>query len=383
MVESSTPLVMHVIHHLVTGGMENGLVNVINHMPPSTYRHVVVCVEDFSDFRQRIVRPEVEVVALHRSRIGAGRMRREIFGLCRKLRPAILHTRNLSGLDALLPARLAGVQRSVHGEHGWDIDDLHGDRWKPIVLRRLHSPLIDRYITVSKDLKRYLVERVGIRSSRVVQVCNGVDTDRFAPGLNEGLDGLPDSFRGDELVLVGTVGRIQPIKDQATLLRAFAELLWRQPELRSVARLVVVGGGPLLADLHALAGALGIEHQSWFPGAISDVPRVLRMLDIFVLPSLNEGISNTILEAMASQLPVIATAVGGTVELVPDGLAGSLFAPGDVAALATLLARYVDSTPLRRDHGRAARQVVVERHGLGAAVDTHRAIYDQLLADVQ
>src|SRR5579872_4525809 len=90
------PLVLHVIHHLVTGGMENGLVNLVNTMPESSYRHAIACIEDYSAFRDRIRRPGVEVIALHRSRVGIWRTRRELFTLCRRLRPAIIHSRNMS-----------------------------------------------------------------------------------------------------------------------------------------------------------------------------------------------------------------------------------------------------------------------------------------------
>ncbi len=92
-----------------------------------------------------------------------------------------MHSRNLSGLDALLPARLAGVPRCVHGEHGWDVDNLGGTNRRHALLRRLHAPLVDRYVTVSKDIERHLVERIGIRPSRIAQIYNGADTERFAP----------------------------------------------------------------------------------------------------------------------------------------------------------------------------------------------------------
>lgn len=373
------PLVMHVVHHLVTGGMENGLVNLINHMAPGAYRHLVVCIEDFSEFRQRIQRADVEVMALNRSRIGTLQLRRALFDICRRLRPAIVHTRNRSGLDALLPARLAGVRHSVHGEHGWDVDNLHGEHWKPRLLRRLHSPLVDRYVVVSKDIERYLVTQVGIRPGRVTQVCNGVDTARFSPVEAPDMDWLPESFRGDARVRIGSVGRIQPVKNQAMLLHAFAALLQQAPSLSEKVRLVLVGDGPLLSDLRAMAQSLGVAQQCFLPGGFNDVPRVLRALDLFVLPSLNEGISNTILEAMATQLPVLASAVGGNVELVPDGSAGSLFDPHDQAGLTRLLADYLSDDGMRRARGAQARRLALERYSLGRMVDGYRTVYDRLL----
>lgn len=370
------PLIVHVIHHLVMGGMENGLVNLINHMPPEKYRHAVLCIEDYSDFRNRITRPGVEVIALYRSRLGIWKLRRELYRVCRSLKPAIVHTRNMSGLDALLPARLAGVPHCVHGEHGWDVHDLDGRQWRPVILRRLHAPLIERYITVSRDLQRYLITRAGISTQRITQIYNGVDTERFQPDPAKPRAWLPPAFHEPGLVLIGNVGRIQPVKDQATLLEAFARLLAQQPALRRTLRLLIVGDGPLLGELTALAGRLQIADVTCFPGALRDVPQALRALDVYVQPSLNEGISNTILEAMACGLPVLATAVGGNLELVDDGACGRLFTPRDVARLSEMLLQYVNDAPLREAHSSAARRIAVERFSLDAMVAGYGAAYD-------
>jgi sugar transferase (PEP-CTERM/EpsH1 system associated) len=378
MTGDARPLVLHVIHRLATGGLENGLVNLINHMSESKFRHAVACIEDYSEFRQRLVRRDTEVFALDRSRVGIWEVRRKVFVLCRRLRPTIVHSRNMSGLDALLPARLAGVRYCVHGEHGWDVDNLNGEKLKPALLRRLHAPLVSRYITVSKHLERYLISRVGIPASRISQIYNGVDTQRFAPGSGAGVQPFPSGFAGENSVVIGTVGRIQAVKDQATLVRAFAELVRSQPEIREQVRLAIVGDGPLLTELHQLADALGITAVSWFPGAVRNVPEVLRAFDVFVLPSLSEGISNTILEAMASGLPILATAAGGNVELVEDGRCGHLFQPGDVQSLTRLLAQYVANPSLRLAHGNKARQIAVERFGLPEMVAKYQAVYERL-----
>ena len=376
MTPDTRPLVLHVIHQLAMGGMENNLVNLINRMPASGFRHAIACVEDFSDFRSRLVKPDVEVFALHRSRVGVQRLRLELFRLCRRLRPRIVHSRNRSGLDALLPARLAGVRYRVHGEHGWDVGDLHGESWKLMLLRRLHAPLVSRYITVSKDLERYLIRRVGVAARRVTQIYNGVDTERFAPAADKPTGLLPASLAGTDLVVIGTVGRIQAVKDQATLLRAFAALQSARPESRARLRLAVVGDGPLLGELRDLARSLGIAETTWMPGALGNVPDVLRLLDVFVLPSLSEGISNTILEAMASRLPVLATARGGNVELVEEGQNGRLFEPGDVPALTRLLADYLDDSARRRAHADTARRRALERFSLDAMVASYQAVYE-------
>jgi sugar transferase (PEP-CTERM/EpsH1 system associated) len=370
------PLILHVIHHLVIGGMENGLVNLINRMPATRFRHAIACIEDYSDFRRRIVRDDVEVYALNRSRVGLWRVRRELFRLARRLRPSIVHTRGMSGLDALLPTRLAGVSRHIHGEHGWDMHDLHGSSAKPLWLRRVHSPLINRYIAVSKHLERYLIERVGIRPSRITQIYNGVDTERFCPALEKAIDVFPSGFANSDSFIVGTVGRLQLVKDQATLIRAFAEVARQTHGNRF--RLVIVGGGPLAKDLQSLVENLGVAAQTWLSGPIEKVPSILKCLDLFVLPSLSEGISNTILEAMACGVPVLATAVGGNIELVQDGRTGRLFQPGDAATLANLLLGYAHNYELRANHARLARARAMETFDLSKMVQSYQQVYELL-----
>lgn len=381
MSEERRPLILHVIHHLYIGGMENGLVNLVNRLPESRFRHAIACVDDYSDFRSRISRGDVEVIALNRSKIGVWRMRRAAFELCGRLRPAVVHTRNLSGLDALLPVRLAGVRHCVHGEHGWDMSDLHGDHWKPALLRRVHRPLIDRYVTVSKHLARYLAERIGVPSERITWIPNGVDTERFRPRAMNDARALPRGFADEDSIVVGTVGRIQAVKDQASLVRAFVEAGRRHPTLARRLRLAIVGDGPLLGELRALTKQCGIEALTWLPGAIQDVSSVLRAFDIFILPSLAEGISNTILEAMASGLPVLATAVGGNVEIVEDGRTGRLFAARDIPSLARLIAEYATDESLRAPHAHAARQAAIERFGIDRMVEQYGAIYESMCYD--
>jgi sugar transferase (PEP-CTERM/EpsH1 system associated) len=377
---ASPPLVLHVIHQLAMGGLENGLINLINRMPVSAFRHAIACVEDYSDFRDRLTRPDVEVVALNRSRIGVWALRRALFRLCRRLQPAILHSRAMSGLDALLPSFVAGVPHRIHGEHGWDVNDLDGRAWKPVVLRRLHSPLVDRYVTVSRHLERYLVERVGIDAARITQIYNGVDTERFRPAQRGAREILPRGFAGDGSVIIGTVGRLQRVKDQATLLRAFAALTNRSADLGRQARLVILGDGPLREELTALVDSLGVGSRTWMPGAVANVPEIMRTFDVFVLPSLQEGISNTILEAMASAVPVIATATGGNLELVEDGRSGRFFAPGNDAALTALLSEYLARPDYRSEHAGFARRRALDNFALPVMVQRYQAVYERLSA---
>jgi sugar transferase (PEP-CTERM/EpsH1 system associated) len=373
------PLIAHAIHHLVIGGMENGLVNLINRIPADRYRHMVLCAEDYSDFRDRIARPDVAVLALKKSTASRGAMFRRLRDLFDEHRPAIVHGRNLSGLDALFPAWRAGVRARIQGEHGWDVADIDGSRLRPRLLRRLHSPLVTQYVTVSKHLASYLTARIGIAPRRITQIYNGVDTDRFVPASEKPSGLLPTAFCGDDKVVVGTVGRLQAVKDQASLIRACAILLRETPSLRNTLRVVIVGDGPQRDALNACASEEGVADVVWMPGARRDVDVMYRAFDAFVLPSLNEGISNTLLEAMASRLPIIATAVGGNVELVHAGMSGQLVPAANAPALAAAIRTYVEDPVLRRRHGAESRARATANFSIDSMVGSYLDLYDRAI----
>ena len=376
---NALPLIAHVIVTLDVGGLENGLVNLVNRIPATRYRQTIVCLRTYSDFKNRIRRDDVEVFAM-RKRDGKdlGNYGR-LWKLFRSLRPAIVHTRNLGTIDAAFPAKLAGVPAIVHGEHGWDVHDAAGTNTKYRWLRRVCAPLIDRQIAVSRDLAAWLTGRVRISPERVTQIYNGVDTGKFRPAHGD-RSGLPAGFAGADSFVVGTVGRMADIKDPVNLARAFRQLYESAGPARRRLRLVMVGDGPLHEDVNrALAGSEA-RAVTWLPGRRDDIDEVLRALDLFVLPSRNEGISNTILEAMATGLPVVATDVGGNPELVTAGRTGALVPPADASALAAALRTYVEAPALARTHGAAGRERVLRDFSIDTMVSKYLAIYDSVLS---
>jgi len=373
-----SPRIVHVVYGFGTGGLENGLVNIINRTPLDRYRHAIVCLTDAGVFASRMVH-DVPIVAL---RCPAGHNFLVYFRLwsaLRALRPAIVHTRNLATLEAQIPAFfLRGVKR-VHGEHGRDVFDLEGKNRKYNVLRRVIRPLVQRYIAVSKDLADWLESRVRVPPVRIRQIYNGVDTDLFSPTVGARIDLGPPGFLTDGALVIGTVGRLAAVKDQRTLLFAFAALVGRSRDLASRLRLVMVGEGELRHELEQQAAACGVSHVVWFTGDRSDVADLMRLFDLFVLPSLGEGISNTILEAMATGLPVIATRVGGNPELVTQGRTGALVSAGDAGALASAMYDFMTDEARRIRCGAAARAEVVQRFDWGSCVAAYLSLYDEVL----
>jgi sugar transferase (PEP-CTERM/EpsH1 system associated) len=377
--QSQAPLIAHVIYRLTIGGLENGLVNLINHLSRERYRHAIVCLTDYTDFHQRITRDDVDFYALHKKPGVDISLYPRIWRLFRRLHPAIVHTRNISAMEMQLPALLAGVPARVHSEHGREGADLDGRNHKYNLLRKLFRPLIQAYIPLSQDLQRWLQTEIGVSPGHMSQIYNGVDIARFNSAAAS-LEPFPVAgFLSPDSIVIGTVGRMAVVKDQLTLVRAFLQLLERDKNARQRLRLVMIGDGPLRAEALGLLEAAGAAHLAWVPGDRDDIPALLRVFDIFVLPSLGEGISNTILEAMASGLPVVATRVGGNPELVQDGVTGRLVPSADPAAMAEALSELLAQPELLARFGTAGRERAVQEFSIEHMVERYSQVYDALL----
>jgi sugar transferase (PEP-CTERM/EpsH1 system associated) len=376
------PLVLHLVYRFDTGGLENGVVNLINHLPADEFRHAVVALTDVvPEFSMRIHRADVEFLSLHKPTGHGFRLYPRLVRLFREWRPAIVHTRNLAALECQAPAALAGVPVRIHGEHGRDVDDIDGTRVRYQWLRRLYRPMVHQYVALSNDLANYLHQKVGVRPRRIAQIYNGVDIERFHPvqGGQEAPEACP--FVAPSLFIFGTVGRMQTVKSQTALACAFVRALELDPAMRARMRLVMVGEGPLRAESQAILNHAGVGHLAWLPGERADVPDVMRGLDCFVLSSRAEGISNTILEAMATGLPVLATAVGGNAELVLPSKTGDIVPADDPEALAAALLRMAEDPARAAALGRAGRERVEQRFSLPAMVGEYRGLYRRLLAE--
>jgi sugar transferase (PEP-CTERM/EpsH1 system associated) len=363
--------VVHVLHSLAVGGTEGGVINLIRSLG-ADMQHTVIAVTTLGPLAARVPagvavhcvgkRPGWDLPAMIR-----------LVRLIGRLRPQVVHTRNWGAFDAVLAARLTRVPVVIHGEHGREAEDPAGLGWRRNRLRRLFAPLIDRFVAVSLELGRWLVDVVGISPARVVTIHNGVDAKRFSDEEREHgrrvLNLAPDA------IAIGTVGRLDPVKDQMGLLEAFAGIAAAERG----AVLIIAGDGPCRAALEERARQADLVGRVRLLGERSDIPRVLGALDIFVLPSIAEGISNTILEAMATGLPVVATRTGGNPELVEDGVTGTLVPVGDRAALAAAVSHYVTDLDARALHGKSGRQRAMEHFELNRMAQRYRDLYTSLV----
>ena len=373
----SAPLIVHVVYSFSVGGLENGLVNLLNRMPAQRWRHAVLSLTRISGrFAERVQRPDVEFIELDKRPGHLVRDYPRLYRLFRRLRPAVVHTRNLAALEAAVPAWAAGIPVRIHGEHGWNLADPDGKRRRYQYVRGLYRPFVSRYVALSRHLEDYLERQVGVPPHRVSQIYNGVDTERFRPAPVRGrIAGCPFGHPDD--FVAGWVGRMDPVKDLPNLLQAFARAT-RRPGSRL--RLVLVGDGPMRPAVERLVVQHGLGDRVWLAGERADIPEIMRGLDCFVLPSLGEGISNTVLEAMATRLAVVATRVGGNSELIEPGMTGLLVPPGDRDALADALVRYSSDRAMARRHAKAARRVAQSRFSLARMVGDYCSLYETALA---
>jgi len=370
-----TAHIVHIVHRFDTGGMENGMVNLFNTLSPDRYRHTVVALTDYSDFRHRITAQQVDFHALNRAPGHGLGWTIPLWKLLRQLKPDLVHTRNLAALEAQFVAAAAGIRATVHGEHGRDVFDLYGQNWKYNLLRRAARSFVSNYIAVSRDLATWLRLAIRVPARKIHQIYNGVDSDTFHPREGARPDILPPGFADGEAVVFGSVGRMAEVKDYPMLVHAFIHLAQQQPDLAGRARLVIVGEGQTRQACQHLLDEAGMANLAWLPGERHDIAAVMQVLDVFVLPSRNEGISNTMREALASGLPVIATAVGGNVELVEDEVNGVLVKAGDAEAMAQALLGYLQSPARIAEHGQQARMVTEQRFSIPTMAEAYSTVY--------
>jgi glycosyltransferase involved in cell wall biosynthesis len=230
-------------------------------------------------------------------------------------------------------------------------------------------------VAVSEDARRELVRHNRIRPDKVQVILNAIDLAGYralAPRSQErrGELGIPVG-----VPVCGIVGRLSPEKDHRTLLIAL-DILRKSG---SPAHLVIVGGG----GLKSLAGGLGLDERVHFLGFRSDVAELLPLFDLFVLSSTEEGISLTLIEAMAAGLPIVATRVGGNPEVVVDGETGVLVEPGQPGALAEAVGSLLSDAESRMRMGGRGREVAQERFDIERLIDQYQAIYAEISRDTR
>jgi sugar transferase (PEP-CTERM/EpsH1 system associated) len=355
---------MHVLYALQPGGMELGVVKVVNGLDARRVRSSILSTRAAGDLRH-LLSPEVALYELSRRGGNDPKLVWQMYRLFRETRPDIIHTHAWGTLiEGLVAARLARVPVVVHGEHG--TLQLRGyQRW---VQRRAWSAA-DRVLAVSSRLAERMSAETGFPLRRIETIRNGVDLTRFGRVSRAKARAALGLSHGE--LAIGTLGRLVPVKNQALLIDAARLLHERGVE----ATVMIAGDGPLRQELEAQAAAAGVGDRVRLLGHRSDPEVVLSALDVYVLTSTSEGLPNTVLEAMATGLPVVVTQVGGADELVQHNVTGFLVPSAAPDALARTLATLLGDEGLRRTTGAAARIRAETEFGLSGMIRRYQALY--------
>jgi glycosyltransferase involved in cell wall biosynthesis len=373
--------VLHVITRLDRGGSATNTLLTVGGLPPAFQQSLLFGRTESlpalaGDLRARV--PMAELPALVRPMAPWSDLR-ALGTLVRRIRRGrfdLVHTHaSKAGILGRLAARLAGVPRIVHTPHGHVFTGYAGRRTTDLFVRleRWAATVTDRIVTLTdQEARDHLARGIG-RPGQFVSIPSGIDAGTFekpatGPAAVRVALGLPPSAR-----LVGTVGRLTPIKGQRFLVDAFAGLAPRLPDLY----LVLIGDGELAEPLRARARAAGVGDRVRFLGWRDDLPDLLHALDVFVLPSLNEGMGRALVEAMAAGRPIVASRAGGIPEVLADGQAGLLVEPANAGALAEALARVLGDPALAARLAEAARPRA-ERYSIGTMLGAIEALYREL-----
>lgn len=355
------PRVLHVVRRLCFGGLEVGVINLVRHLDRLGFPQAVCCLEDRGELADRL--PESTPLWTCAEGRRPQRIPRTAAGYIRAWGPDIIHARNTGAwIDAALAWFVAGRRGQLaFSFHGWSRPD-RMPRRQAFLMRQL-ARVTPAMAAVSAEAARQFADETDIPPGRFTVLESGVDVDRFRP---------PEVPGGGRRLVLGCVSRMDPIKAHDVLIEAFAQVVAggaRDLELR------FLGDGPTRAGLERQARDRGIADRVRFLGMRLDVPEQLRELDAFVLSSRREGRPTSIMEALASGLPVVASRVGSIPDLVADGHTGLLFEPGDVAGLARAIGAIADDPSLRRRLGEEARRFALTELSAARMAERYAAFY--------
>lgn len=357
--------VMHVIHHLQPGGMEYGLVKIVNGLAGGDVESTICSTTTANPAMKGLLAPGVRVVELTRRAGNDPTLLWQLFRTFRAERPHIVHTHAWGTLvEGYIAARLARVPVLMHGEHG----TLQLSPAQVRVQRWVWSR-VDRLLSVSSRLAEKMSAAVDVPLERIAVLRNGVDLSRFGRVARDEV--RRDLGVDDDLVLVGHAGRLVEVKNQAALVDVAAQL--KAQGLRF--RILIAGDGPLRSALEAQIAGLEVADCVQLLGHRGDVERFFAALDLYVLCSRSEGMPNTILEAMATGVPVVSTQVGGADELVVNGETGLLVPPDRLDRLVGAIGQLVGDGALRTSMGAAGRARATRAFSLSAMVGGYQDIY--------
>ena len=373
-------VIVHATLHLKMGGLETVIMDLCRHNDFDQYQLKILCFNGYDPlYKQELERLNIEVVFLQRQ----GRYDISFFWKMRQqLRQwgtDVIHAHSGCVFNTILCACLARVPVKVVTEHGLPFF-ADGRVMETSFKSRLENKFVgwcaDSLVAVSDEIRDDLLKRFPTCSRKVETIINGIDVDLYNKARKERRQ--PDNFSlPDDALTVGSVGRLVPIKNYPCLIRACAKLKNRFPNMH----LLLVGDGPERQRLERLISDLDMKKRVTILGVRNDIARILPFMDIFVLPSLTEGTSISLLEAQAAGLPAVVTNVGGNPHVVKDGINGLLVDVNNIEQLTCALDQLFDSSSKRNEIGEAAYVRVRDDYDILVMTSKYSQLYQRLLQE--
>lgn len=353
----------------VRGGVEEHILTLANGLCRDGFSFILACPPELLALMDRDLAGEVERCPIDTSG-GAVRAAARVRAMLRRLRPDVVHAHLFRSCVLAVPSAKMGGIRTIETCHG---PEVWRSGWlkRSYVFDRLVVRFVDRFIAVSHAAREHLVRNKRVPRERIRVIWNGRDLRQYSLHSRQ----RPRAEHAAE-VAIGVVGRLDEQKGHRYLIAAMPAILREIPG----ASFIFVGDGPLRESLERQAIEVGVRDRVRFDGYRADIPRVLGEFDLFVLPSLYEGLPLVLVEAGAAGLPVVATNVDGSAEVVKDGETGRLVAPRDPAALAAAIIALCKSDALRSQLGRAGHERMVRFFSLERQLEETAKVYESLLA---
>lgn len=365
--------VMHIVDSLEVGGMENGVVNIANSIDKERFKLSICCLSHPGVLSKRIQDKNILVVSLGWAGGFRPKLILKLAKIFKEYKVDIIHTHGWVTLIYCSVASCIAKNRVlIHGEHGV----FHLDNSRRKIAFRIISSYVDKYITVSYSLEKELAGLINSGNDKITTIPNGVDLQKFT-SLNGAAICNIKADLGIPLLsnVIGSAGRLESIKNYEMLLHVFSKLI-NYVDIHCV----LIGDGSQRTKLEELAKQLGVGEKVHFTGKVDNPHQVLSILDVFVCSSFSEGMSNTILEAMACGKPIVATNVGDNCKLVDDGCNGFLVQSEDSSGLEKALQLLVSDKEMLLKFGTYSRKIAEEKYDILKMVSSYQDIYIQSIA---
>lgn len=368
--------IMQITHDLNIGGLQRLVVDISRHLDKSRYQVTVCALREGGILEDELINNNINIIKLPVARNGVDYLTFwKLYKILRDERPHIIHTHNTQPfVEGSLAAFLARVPVCIHTEHGRQFPD----KKRYMFAEWLFSHYVDQIVAVSESAKKDLVKYEKISGNKIQVIMNGIDGNKYSRSIDRNKKLKELAIDNNYDFIMGFAGRLSREKGLTYLLKAMSIIVRKYPKTL----LLIAGEGGLMADLQRETEQLNLNSNVMFLGPRSDIPEIMNILDMFVLPSLREGLPLVLLEAAAASLPIVATDVGGSKNVVKDGANGLLVKSQDEQSLAKAIEYLIKNSTIKNNFGRYSFEIFKNRFSIDKMIYSYEAVYNRCLNSI-